>query len=59
MQLSRNTTTFNVALSTSKLEAAEHDLGATCSAATGMSAWAQMRLVPPLGVLALPKSHHK
>ena len=58
VQLSRNTTTFNVALSTSKLEAAEHDLGATCSA-IGLSAWAQMRLVPPLGVLALPESHHK
>ena len=50
--------TFDAALPTSKLEAAEHDLGATCSA-IGMSAWAQMRLVPPLGVLALPESHHK
>ena len=50
--------TFDAALPTSKLEAVEHDSGPTCWAIE-TSACAQMRTNIPLGVLALPESHHK
>ena len=56
--LSRNMITFDAALSTSKLEAVEYDLGPTCCAIE-TSACAQTRTNIPLGVLALPESHHK
>ena len=58
LRLSRNMITFDAALSTSKLEAVEYDLGPTCCAIE-TSACAQMRTNIPLGVLALPESHHK
>ena len=50
--------TFDAALSTTKLEAVEYDLGPTCCAIE-TSACAQMRTNIPLGVLALPENHHK
>ena len=58
LQLSRDMITFDAALPTSKLEAVEHDSGPTCWAIE-TSACAQMRTNIPLGVLALPESHHK
>ena len=58
LQLSRDMITFDAALPTSKLEAVEYDLGSTCCAIE-TSVCAQMRTNIPLGVLALPESHHK
>ena len=58
LELSRDMITFDAALPTSKLEAVEHDSGPTCCAIE-TSACAQMRTNIPLGVLALPESHHK
>jgi len=58
LRLSRSMITFDAALPTSKLEAVEYDLGPTCCAIE-TSACAQMRTNIPLGVLALPESHHK
>ena len=56
--MSCNMITFDAALPTSKLEAVEPDSGPTCCAIE-TSACAQMRTNIPLGVLALPESHHK
>ena len=50
--------TFDAALSTSKLQAIEYDLRPTCCAIE-TSTCAQTRTNIPLGVLALPESHHK
>lgn len=58
LRLSRNMITFDAALSTSKLEAVEYDLGPICCAIE-TRACAQTRTNIPLGVLALPESHHK
>ena len=58
LRLSRNMITFDAALSTSKLKAVEYDLGPTCCAIE-TRACAQTRTNIPLGVLALPESHHK
>ena len=58
LQLSRDMITFDAALPTSKLEAVEPDSGSTCCAIE-TSVCAQMRTNIPLGVLALPESHHK